>query len=101
LKAEFLESLLARSQALRRRFMEHCSWEEATPRLQNPDRVPDPSTLRRWSSGLDRSQPAASFRRQTLARLAHWLGHGDQADPQAAPLSGLTLVLQVLWPLRL
>jgi hypothetical protein len=93
--------LLARGQALRRRFMEHCSWEQATPTLQDPDRVPDPSTLRRWSSGLDRSQPAASFRRQTLARLAHWLGLGDQADPQAAPLSGLTLVLQVLWPLRL
>ena len=94
-------SLLARCQALRRRFAEHCSWEEATPTLKDPNRLPDPSTLRRWSSGLDRSQPAASFLLQTFARVAHWLGRGDQADPQAWPLSGLTPVLQVLWPLRL
>ena len=60
-------SLLARCQALRRRFVEHCSWEEATPTLKDPNRVPDPSTLRRWSHGLDRSQPALSFLRQTLA----------------------------------
>jgi transposase-like protein len=44
-------SLLARAQALRRHFMEHCSWEESTPTLKDPDRVPDPSTLRRWSGG--------------------------------------------------
>ena len=94
-------SLLARAQALRRHFMEHCSWEKATPTLKDPDRVPDPSTLRRWSSGLDRSQPAASFLRQTLAHVAHWLRRGDPADHQAEPLSGLTPVLQVLWPLRL
>jgi hypothetical protein len=94
-------SLLARAQALRRHFMEHRPWEEATPTLKDPDRVPDPSTLRRWSGGLDRSQPAASFRRQTFARLAHWLGRGAPADPQPEPLSGLTPFLQVLWPLRL
>jgi hypothetical protein len=94
-------SLLARGQALRRHFVEHCSWEEATPMLKDPDRAPDPSTLRRWSSGLDRSQPAASFLRQTLARVAHWLGRGDQADPRVGSLSALTPVLQVLWPLRL
>ena len=51
-------SLLTRCQAMRRRFMEHCSWEEATPTLKDANRVPDSSTLRRWSSGLDRSQPA-------------------------------------------
>jgi hypothetical protein len=39
-------SLLARSQALRRRFVEHRSWEEAMPSLKSPDRVPDRSTLR-------------------------------------------------------
>jgi hypothetical protein len=94
-------SLLARAQALRRHFLEHCSWEEATPTLKDPDRVPDPSTLRRWSGSLDRSQPAASFQRQTFARLAHWLGRGARPDPQAEPVSGLTPVLQVLWPLRL
>jgi hypothetical protein len=31
-------SLLARAQALRRHFLEHCSWEEATPTLKDPDR---------------------------------------------------------------
>ena len=94
-------SLLARCQALRGHFVEHRSWEDATPTLKDPDRVPDPSTLRPWSSGLDRSEPALSFLRQTLARLAHWLGRGEQADPEAWPSSGLTPVLQVLWPLRL
>jgi hypothetical protein len=94
-------SLLARAQALRRHFMEHRPWEEATPTLKDPNRVPDPSTLRRWSDGLDRSQPAPSFWRRTLARLARWLGRDAPADPQAEPLSGLTPVLQVLWPLRL
>ena len=94
-------SLLARCQALRRRFVEHGSWEEATPTLKDPNRVPDPSTLRRWSSGLDGSQPAASFRRQTFARVARWLRRGAPANPQIGPLPGLTPVLQVLWPLRL
>ena len=94
-------SLLARCQALRRRFVEHCSWEESMPTLKDPDRVPDPCTLRRWSSGLDPSQPARSFLRRTLARLAPWLARGSQADPDAGPLSELTPVLQVLWPLRL
>jgi hypothetical protein len=81
--------------------MEHCSWEEATPTLKDPDRVPDPSTLRRWSDGLDHFQPAASFQRQTFVRLARWSGHGARPDPQAEPVAGLTPVLQVLWPLRL
>ncbi len=94
-------SLLTRCQALRWRLEEHCSWEEATPTLKDPDRVPDPSTLRRWSDGLDRSQPAPSFRRRTFARLAHWLGCGAPRDPQVEPVSGLTTALQVLWPLRL
>jgi hypothetical protein len=93
--------LLARGQALRRRFLEHCSWEEAMPTLKDPDRVPDPSTLRRWAHGLDPSQPARSFLRRTLGRLAPWLARGSQADRDAGPLSGLTRVWQVLCPLRL
>ena len=32
-------SLLARCQALLRRFVEHCSWEKASPKLKDPDRV--------------------------------------------------------------
>ena len=63
--------------------------------------MPDPSTLRRWSSGLDSSQPALSFLRQTLARVTHWLACGDPADYEAGPLSWLNPVLQILWPLRL
>lgn len=94
-------SLLARCQALRRRFAEPCSWEEAMPTLRDPNRVPDPSTLRRWAHGLDRSRPAISFFRQTLARMTHWLTCGDPTDPQAEPWSWLTPLLQILWPLRL
>jgi hypothetical protein len=94
-------SLLARAQALRRRFIEHCPWEEAAPTLKDPDRVPDASTVRRWSDGLDRSQPASSFRAETFARLAHWLKRDARADPQAGPLSRLTPILEILWPLRL
>jgi hypothetical protein len=80
--------------------MEHCSWEEATPTLKDRDRVPDPSTVRRWSRGMDASQPTHSFLRQMLARVAHWLRRGAPPDPQAEPLSGLITVLQILWPLR-
>jgi hypothetical protein len=94
-------SLLARVQALQRRFREHCSREQATPTLKDSNRLPDPSTVRRWSCDLNSSQPALSFLRQTLARLVHWFRWGDQADHEARLSSWLTLVLQVLWPLRL
>jgi hypothetical protein len=93
--------LLARCQALRRRFVDGCSWEESLPDLKNSNRLPDPSTLRRWSSGLDLSQLALSFARQTIARVSHWLTRGDPANHEAGPLSWLTPVLPVLWPLRL
>jgi hypothetical protein len=63
---------------------EHCSWEEATPTLKDPDRVPDPSTLRRWSVGLDRSQPASSFRRQTFARWRIGWGAATRPIPRLA-----------------
>jgi hypothetical protein len=94
--------LLARCHALRRRFVEHCSWEEAAPPLKDSNRVPDPSTLRRWSNGLERSQLAPSFLRQTLARVSHWLTRSDQADHQAWLLSWLIPIVQILSsPLRL
>ena len=69
--------------------------------LKDPNRVADSSTIRRWSDGLDRLQPAASFRVQTFARLAHWLGRDAPAERQPETLARLTPVLQVLWPLRL
>jgi hypothetical protein len=93
--------LLTRCQALRRRFVDHYSWEKATPTLKDPNRVPDSSTLRRWAHRLDCSQPALSFLRQTLIRVTYWLPPGAPADPQAGSLSWLTVVLQILWPLRL
>jgi hypothetical protein len=94
-------SLLARCRALLRRFVERCCWEAATPMLQDPDRMPDPSTVRRWSNGMELMEPAASFLRLTLARIVPWLTLAGQADQEDLFRSQLTLVLQVLWPLRL
>jgi hypothetical protein len=94
-------SLLARCQALWRRFVEHCPWEKASPKLKDPDRLPDPTTVRRWSSGLDLSQPALSFLSQTVARMAHWLARSHHADAETAPLHWITPVFEKLWPLRL
>jgi hypothetical protein len=68
--------------------------------LKDSNRVPDPCTLRRWSSGLDRSQLALSFLRQVLARIAYWLGRGD-GDHEACFVACLTPFLQILRPLRL
>ena len=93
--------MFARFQALLLRFVEHCSWEVALPKLQDPDLLPDPSTVRRWWSDLDSSQLVASFFSQTVARVAHWLVRSRQAEDETTPLSWITPVLQKLWPLRL
>jgi hypothetical protein len=93
--------LLARCQALWRRWVENCSWEKAVPSLKDSNRLPDPFAVRRWSSGLDRSQQALSFSQQMLACVAGWLARSDQADDEAGPLSWITPALQILWPLRL
>ena len=96
-------SLIARSRALRRYFLEHCSWESAVPPLQDPDRVPDPSTLRRWCRSLDSSRPAFSFLRPALEVMAQWLTRGERLECGFLRLSWRTLFpfLQVFWPLRL
>jgi hypothetical protein len=94
-------SLLARCQALWQHFAEHCSWEQALPKLKDPDRLPDSSTVRRWSSGLDSTQLALSFLSQTVTRIAHWLARSHQVNGEAAPLHWITPVLEKLWPLRL
>jgi hypothetical protein len=94
-------SLFARCQALWRRIKEHCSWEKAAPKLKDADRVPDASTVRRWSSGLDCSESPVSFVRHATACVARWLPRGNPDDPQAAPLSWMTSALEILWPLRL
>ena len=69
--------------------------------LKDSNRVPDPSTLRRWSNGVDRSQLVLSFLRQTLARIADWRGHRDGGDDEACFVRWLTPALQILRPLRL
>jgi hypothetical protein len=92
--------LFARCQALWRRFREHCPWEKAAPKLKDADRVPDASTVRRWSRGLDCSQPAPSFLRQALARVVHWLERGKQNVAKATPSPWIAVALEVLWPLR-
>ena len=96
-------SLIARSQALRRYFLEHKSLENAAPSLKNPDRTADPSTLRRWFRSLDSSLPAFSFLRPTLRTIADWLARGEQLQCGPLRLSWPTLFpfLQILWPLRL
>jgi hypothetical protein len=80
-------SLLARCLALWQHFEEHCSWDKALPKLKDPDRLPDPSTVRRWSSGLDSTQLVPSFLSQTVIRVAHWLARWHQALDEAGPLS--------------
>jgi len=94
-------SLLARCQALRQRFAEQCSWEKALPKLKDADRLPDPSTVRRWASGADCSQPEPPFRSQIVANVVHLLSRGRQVLDQSGPLSWMTPALEVLWPLRL
>jgi hypothetical protein len=93
-------SLLARCQALLRRFVEHCSWEKAAPKFKDADRVPDSSTIRRWSQGVEESQPALSFLRKTAARAAQWLESAHSHQDESAFLSWLTPVLEILCPMR-
>ena len=93
-------SLLARCQALLRRFVEHCSWEKAAPKFKDADRVPDSSTVRRWSQGVGESDPALSFLHKTAVRAARWLESAHSRQDGAVFLSWLTPVLQVLCPMR-
>jgi hypothetical protein len=96
-------SLIARSQALRRYFWEGCSWEAAAPVVKDPDRVADPSTLRRWFRSLDSSRPPFSFLRRTLHAVSQWLQSGAILHHGSLPLSRQTLFpfMQQYWPLRL
>ena len=80
--------------------MEHCSWEKAAPKFKDADRVPDSSTVRRWSQGVDESQLIPSFVRKTGARVAQWLESVHSHQDKAGVLSGLTPVLEILCPMR-
>ena len=78
-------------------------WNPQRPPSWIPDRVADPSTLRRWFRSLDCSQPSFSFLRKTLAAAAQCLARGEIIRHGALRLSWSTLALflQLLWPLRL
>ena len=93
-------SLLARCQAFGRRFQQHCSWEKAMPQLKSADRLPDASTVRRWSQGVDESQPIPSFVRKVTARVAPWLESAASHQDQAKFLSWLTPGIEILFPMR-
>jgi hypothetical protein len=96
-------SLVARSQVLRRYFLEGRCWEAAGPSLKDPDRVTDPSTLRRWFRSLDSSHPPFSFLRQTMLAISAWLNRAEILVHGSLPLRWHTVFpfLARFWPLRL
>jgi Domain of unknown function (DUF6431) len=96
-------SLIARSQALQRYFLEDLSLEDSAPTVKDPDRVADPSTLRRWFRSLDNSQPPFSFLRRTMHLINGWIGGGELLPHAGLPLCWPTafLFLARYWPLRL
>jgi hypothetical protein len=96
-------SLVARSQTLRRYFLEGRRWEAAAPSLQDPDRVTDPSTLRRWFRSLDSSQPPFSFLSRTMLAISAWLNRAEILVHGSLPLRWHTVFpfLERYWPLRL
>jgi len=96
-------SLIARSEALRRYFVEGCGWDAAAPAVKDPQRVPDPSTLRRWFRDLDSSQPPFSFLRRTLQIVADWMRGGQVLYHDDLRLSWPTIFpfLCRFWPLRI
>ena len=74
-------SLIARSQALRKYFVEHCSWEAAAPTVKDPERVADASTLCRWSRSLDCSQPPFSFLRPAIHAVKRCIARRQASLP--------------------
>jgi hypothetical protein len=123
-------SLVARSQALQRYFVEGCSLDLAAPLVKDPDRVPVASTLRRWFLSLDsadrwnrlqqfqlslpspppshstfpiRSAPSFPFVQRMLNAMHEWLGRDEVLRYGQFVLSWQTCAhfLQVLLPLRL
>ena len=95
--------MIARSEALRRYFVENCSWEAAAPPVKDPNRVADPSTLRRWFRELDCSQPLYAVLRRTLAAIDAWIRGGQILRHGNLQLSWRTVFpfLRRFWPLRI
>jgi hypothetical protein len=96
-------SLIARSEALRRYFVDSCSWEAAAPPVKDPCRVADPSTLRRWFRDLDSCQPPFSFLQRTILKIDGWIRGGKLLHHDDLPLSWPTVFpfLRRFWPLRI
>jgi len=96
-------SLIARSQALRRYFVEGECWETAAPTVKDPDRVADPSTLRRWFRSLDSSQPPFSYLRQIMLAISAGLAITEIFGHDSLPLRWQTVFpfLARFWPLRI
>ncbi len=92
-------SLLARCQALLRRFVEHCSWEKAAPKFKDADRVPDSSTVRRWSRAWT-SHSRPFFSPQDGCASGSLAGTLTRIRPMAkrGRYRWLTPVLEVLCP---
>lgn len=82
-------SLLARVQALHRRMVEGRSWESAAPTVKDPDRVTDPSTLRRWLRPVA-DAALASLHKTLTALRQRWSG-GELAGARAWHSTGLAL----------
>jgi hypothetical protein len=96
-------SLIARSQALRRYFLDGCCWEAAAPAVKDPDRIADPSTLRRWFRELDSSEPSFSYLRRIMLAIRGWLDRTEILVHDSLPLRWHTIFpfLARFWPLRL
>src|SRR6516165_6957821 len=47
--------------------------QSAAPAVKDPDRVADPSTLRRWFRSLDSSVPPFFYLRWTMLTISAWL----------------------------
>jgi hypothetical protein len=96
-------SLIARSEALRRYFVEGCGWEAAVPPVKDPHRLADPSTIRRWFRSLDSSQPAFSYLRGTLQTVDQWIRTRQVLRHRDLQLSWPTVfpLLRCFWPLRI
>jgi hypothetical protein len=98
-------NLLARVQALHQRFVEGRCWESAAPTLKDPQRVADPSTLRRWFRHLPGAAPPLSTLRRILAAVSQRLPGPEIAVRHAWLSSWFALIpflpLRWPWPLRL
>ena len=92
-------SLVARSEVQQLRFAQGRSWEDSVPALKDPDRVPAPSTLRRWCRDLDASSSGFSHLQRALKTITLWLESGESLVG-SLHLCWPTLYhcLRVVWP---